>query len=207
MGSEEVSAGIKFYTAGDRPYGLTFGQWTVKWWQWFFITPRCVNPALDQSGKFASMNQPSEHVWFLAGKIATEDKALPQRLCTVPSSRSLLFPVINCEANLIECPGLDKDQLVEHVTADENTIRVKRCFVDDVPVYVQRVKSDPATFDLEINDDNPYGVDGGGTTIAAADGYWVFLKPLPPGEHFIFFQGSCENGRLNSGAEYRLRIQ
>ena len=39
-----------------------------------------------------------------------------------------------------------------------------------------------------------------GITEAAAEGYWVFLKPLSKGHYSIRFEGSCENGRFS--AEY-----
>ena len=44
------------------------------------------------------------------------------------------------------------------------------------------------------------------STDATADGYWIFLKPLPRGVYTIRFEGSCEFGRLNSGAVYEIEI-
>ena len=167
-----------------------------------------MNPVLDESGKFASVNQPSRHVWFLAGKIGSENKNIPKRTCNIPASRSILFPVINCEANPLESPELvTKRDLMDHVSNDENTIVLKESFVDDKYVTPQRVKSDPEVFEVELDVNNAFGVVGGGKTFAAADGYWVYLKPLPPGKHSICFRGSCEYGKLNSGADYHLEVQ
>jgi hypothetical protein len=45
-----------------------------------------------------------------------------------------------------------------------------------------------------------------GQTDAAAGGYRVFLKPLPKGNYDSRFQGACELGRLNAGADYKLEI-
>jgi hypothetical protein len=208
MSNYETFEGIQFYTVESCPYGLTYGQWTVKWWRWFLSTPKSMNPVVDKSGKFASVNQPTEHVWFLAGKVGNEDKSVPKRFCKIPVSRSILFPVINCEVNPLEHPELStKSELIEHVNADENTIILKECIVDGKLVPVHRVKSDPDVFEVEVNEDNAYSVKGGGITFAAADGYWVFLKSLPIGEHDISFHGSCENGKLNSGANYHLQIE
>ncbi|HJT49552.1 MAG TPA: hypothetical protein VJ729_15315 [Nitrososphaeraceae archaeon] len=198
---------IQYYKADACPYGLTYGHWTVKWWQWFLSTPKSINPLVNDSELFASVNQPAESVWFLGGRVADSEKIVPKRVCTIPSSRSILFPVINCEVNSLECPQLTTNkQLLDHVTNDENTIILKECFVDGMAIPVQRVKSDPEIFDVEINEDNPYGVKHGGKTFAAADGFWVFLKPLPLGNHNILFRGSCENGKLNSGADYNIHI-
>jgi hypothetical protein len=200
-------AEISFFTAYSNPYGETYGHWTVKWWQWFLSTPRSINPVVDGSGEYASINQPSENVWFLAGKLADENRKLPNRFCRIPSGRSILFPVINCEANPLEYPELRTDQdLIDRVKRDEDTIIKKECSVNGKKILAQRVKSDPSIFELRINEDNPIDVRGGGTANASADGYWVFLKPLLVGQHIISFQGSCEYGKLNSGANYRLEV-
>ena len=170
-------------------------------------TPKSCNPLIDQSGEYADINQPNEHVWFLAGKLGSEDKNFPLRICNIPVGRSILFPVINCEANFIEFPELKtKKALIEHVVNDENTIVEKICMLNDMPIDVQRVKSDPEIFEVNLNNDNIYNVKGGKTP-CAADGYWVYLKPPPRGEYELSFRGSCENGRLCSGANYKLKIQ
>lgn len=198
---------VSWFSRDSYPYGLSYGEWTVKWWQWLLSIPRSCNPLEDQSGEHAAINQPTEHVWFLAGKLGSEDKNLPLRNCNIPVGRSILFPVINCEANPIEFPELKtKEALIDHVVNDENTIVEKTCILNDMPIDVQRVKSDPEIFEVSLNNDNIYNVNGG-NTIACADGYWVFLRPPPRGEYELSFRGSCENGRLCSGANYKLKIQ
>jgi hypothetical protein len=199
---------IVSFTSDSHPYGLSFGQWTVCWWNWFLSTPKSISPVIDESGKFAAINQPLQDVWFLAGKLASEDKNFPNRVCNVPFGRAILIPVINCEANSLEYPELKTEQeLLERVERDENTIIRKECLVDGIQVPVQRIRSDPPLFKVKINEDNFYQIKDGGLTMAAGDGYWVFLKPLIPGDHFISFSGSCEKGKLNSGANYILKVQ
>jgi hypothetical protein len=204
---KNLDSQISWYPSESYPYGLSYGEWTVKWWQWLLSTPKSCNPLIDQSGENADINQPNEHVWFLAGKLGSEDKNLPLRNCNIPVGRSILFPVINCEANFIEFPELKtKEALIDHVVNDENTIVEKTCILNDMPIDVQRVKSDPEIFEVSLNNDNIYNVNGG-NTIACADGFWVFLRPPPRGEYELSFRGSCENGRLCSGANYKLKIQ
>jgi len=201
------NSSLDWYRINDYPYNLSYGQWTVKWWRWFLSTPKSRNPVVDTTGEYAAENQPSSDVWFLAGKLGNEDRNLPSRFCSIPRGRSILFPVINCEANPLEYPHLKTEQeLVDHVTADENTIVEKVCLLNGIPIPIQRVKSDPPLFDVTFDEDNIYNVKGGESTFAYGDGYWVFLKPLSPGDHVLSFRGSCENGRLHSGANYRLKV-
>jgi hypothetical protein len=199
--------GMQFFKGNTKPYGFSYGHWTVKWWQWFLSTPKSINPVLDTTGKNAHVNQPSAHVWFLGGKVVDEGKNIPSRVCRIPRDRSILFPVINCEANSLEYPELETDKdLIDRVKRDEDTIIKKDCYVNGKGVSSERVKSDPDVFDLEIPEDNVANLKGGGSTRASADGYWIFLKPLQPGEYIISFMGSCEYGKLNSGADYHVQI-
>jgi hypothetical protein len=202
-----LSDGKNYYSVDSAPYGITYGEWTVRWWKWFFSTPRAFNPAVDDSGQFAYINQPSRDLWFLAGKLGSEHEILPRRFCKIPSSRSVLFPVINCEVNPLECPELTTMRdLTEYVQSDENSIVLKECYLNGESVPVQRVKSMPEVFEAEIHTNNPFGAGDGGMAPVAADGHWVFLRPLTLGRHKLYFRGSCENGRLNSGAFYDLLI-
>jgi hypothetical protein len=199
---------IFYFTEDSLPYDETYGHWTVRWWQWFLSTPRSINPVVDRNGEYDYVNQPFDDVCFLVGKLADEDGNLPDRFCRIPTGRSILFPVINCEANQLECPELRtyKD-IVERVERDQDTIIRKDCFVNGKRISPQRVKSDPSIFELKIDKENVFDVKGGESTSASADGYWVFLKPLPLGKHVISFQGSCEFGKLNAGAIYHLEVR
>jgi len=171
-------------------------------------TPKTINPVLDATGEFASVNQPCEFVWFLAGKLGDGQINIPKRSCRIPKSRSILFPVINCEANCIEYPELTTElDVLDKVSRDEDTIILKECIVDSKQIPAQRIKSDPIIFDLTIAKENACEIAGGKSIPAAADGYWVFLKPLKCGIHSIEFRGSCENGRLFSGANYVLHVE
>jgi hypothetical protein len=202
-----VSDEIQTYASCSLPHGHTYGYWTVEWWRWFLSIPKRINPAFDASGKFAAVKQPLKDIWFLAGIVGDRYKRFPKRYCKVPSSRSILFPVINCEINRLEHPELITDQdLIQRANEDENTIILKECMVDSKLITVERVKSDPIIFPVTMDEENAYGVRAGEIR-CVADGYWVFLKPLPPGEHTISFRGACENGRLNSGADYCVQIE
>jgi hypothetical protein len=198
---------ISFFSSDSMPYGETYGQWTVKWWQWMLSTPKSVNPIIDRTGEYGHVNQPAKHVWFLAGKVPNEHTDLPSRFCRIPVGRSILFPVINCEANELEYPELKTHQdVIERVERDEDSIVKRECSVNGKRIDAIRVKSDPLIFELSINEDTISNVKNGGVTSAAADGYWVFLRPPPAGEHIISFEGACEYGKLKSGATYSLLV-
>jgi hypothetical protein len=138
--------------------------------------------------------------------VVSEDKNLPCRFCRIPAGRSILFPVINYEANQLEYPELRTfDDLVDRVKLEEDTITEKTCHVNGISIPPQRVRSDPVIFWLRIGPGNVAN-EKGGIAYGSADGYWVFLKPLLPGNYDISFHGSCRYGKVYSGARYTLEI-
>jgi hypothetical protein len=194
---------IQSYIPQEKPYGISFGQWTVRWWQWAYSSPTYINPVADKSGINANINQ-NGPVWFLAGTFG--EGKLVERYCSIPFNKAILFPVINYEINRIERPDLDSDyEMVKHVKDDQDDIINKEIKINDQNVPIFRVKSDPTIFSLYINPDNYFKLKGG-NTLATADGYWVFLKSLPKGNHQIYFHGSCSLGTRQITAQYHIEI-
>lgn len=191
----------------DKPYGYSYGEWTVKWWQWVFSIPSRNNPLNDSTGINWDTQQPTSNVWFLVGSVGGIDKKFSHRKIKIRSGRSILFPVLNCEANSLEYPELKThDDLLRHVVDDVNSVVKKEVSIDGSKVLPVRVSADPKIFNLIIGEENVFRVQKTGGTQATADGYWIFLKSLPVGSHSITFEGACEFGRLSAGASYELEI-
>jgi hypothetical protein len=199
----KVSSAAAYFSPKDKPYGFSFGEWTVRWWQWAVSSPFDVNPIIDNTGKYAGINQTGP-VWFLAG--TNGENQVPVRKCVVQFGKALLFPVINYEINQLEDPKLrTQHAMVKHVVDDINDIVKKEALVDGQSIPTYRVQSSPKVFYLDACKDNWLGITPG-LIKAAADGYWVFLKPLDIGEHDIYFHGSCSGGLRNSTARYILTV-
>jgi hypothetical protein len=69
------------------PYGLTYGEWSGKWWQWTLSIPTDVNPLNDKTGENCAKNQNDTQVWFLAGTYG----GTAERTCTIPSGKAIFF--------------------------------------------------------------------------------------------------------------------
>ncbi len=94
---------VQYFTPDERPYGITYGQWTAKWWQWLLAIPQDKNPALDETGKNIEPLQKDPNVTFLTGTFVNTIK-VPHMTITLPASKAILFPAINYQANFIEDP-------------------------------------------------------------------------------------------------------
>src|SRR5437867_4081233 len=74
----------------SQPFGLSYGEWSARWWQWALCIPRTSSPLLDENGEDCAVGQ-SGPVFFLAGAFT----ATPiTRACTVPFGKSIVFPFL-----------------------------------------------------------------------------------------------------------------
>ena len=88
---------IEIFQPDSQPFGLSYADWTAKWWQWAYSVPRDVNPAYDDTGKYCAQGQ-SGPVWFLTGTYQHP----ANRYCTVPAGKAILFTILNSECSFAD---------------------------------------------------------------------------------------------------------
>jgi hypothetical protein len=203
-------------------YGLSYGEWGAEWWKWALGIPLAENPLLDETGEFAAVDQAGP-VWFLAGNFG----GVTERTITLPAGKALFFPIVNAAwwapedlelaAMVAEFLGLDPDYLT-----DEELLRLLANFsvsgvtelslaVDGVEMRnLLRYRAESPAFlieDADLLED--FGYDPLESRLAVADGYWIMLAPLPPGEHTIHFKGAVDNivqGAFTSDVTYHITV-
>lgn len=193
---------IQCFTPEDTICELSYGAWTAKWWEWALSVPMPVNPLLDNTGQYADRNQ-HYPVWFLAGTIGDENK-VSHRTCTIPTQTPILFPVINY-IRTTEPRFKSNSEMVNHVQKDIDDIVINEAVIDGHSVPSYRVNSNPCLFRLSVKEKNKLDIPVG-TTIASADGYWVFIKSLNCGQHDVYFHGACSGGIRNASARYQITV-
>jgi hypothetical protein len=181
--ADGVNPGV--YSSDSKPYGLTYGEWTAKFWQWVMAIPQSNNPITDLSGKNCAVGQNDQHVFFLAG--TTGGSA--QRFCTVPSGKAILIPIFNGECSFAEYPKHKTESELRNcaITGDNGgTVHAAVDGKNLLNLDGYRVQSQ--LFNVTFADHNIFGAPSGKTQ-AVSDGWWVFLQPLAPGKHEIHFSG------------------
>jgi hypothetical protein len=202
----------------SRPHGLTYGQWSARWWQFAFQ---------QTTLNICAPDKPGSRVTFLAGTTGGSET----RSCTVPVGMAIMFPVFNAEWSVAEAqqqkpPGcflpdqpigtsdaalqacataqsnhaLDADATLE---ADVDGVKLQ-----NLPNY--RAVSPPFTFTTVAG--NPFGLcpaDGSCplTSRAVADGFWIILTPLNPGTHTIHFKADVPFFPFTTEVTYTLTVQ
>jgi hypothetical protein len=194
--------GLELFASDSRPFGLTYADWTARWWQWVLSIAKIENPLIDETGKNCANGQ-SGPVWFLAG--ALEGSA--ERSCTIPADKAILFPVINVEASVAEGDGSTEEELSACVKFEMDQITDMRAIIsgtnlDELKQY--RIQS--PLFNVTLPADNVLGLPAQSTKMMS-EGYWLFLKPPKPGIYNLYSFGSCLAGRIKIGVSCHLTIE
>ena len=199
-----------------HPLGLTYQQWSAKWWQWAWHIPFDSNPIFDTTGASCGIDQ-SGPVWFLAGTSGFS----AERDCTVPAGKMIFFPIINL-GNDYPCLDLTKtppridpnfqpgpgQSLEQFLTIGYGSIFGARQYIDHVTAVSAALDGVPIQNLTVPPDNNKYRVTSpmfvfngdpsllkwdscvGPWHLAVSDGYWIMLKPLSPGPHTLTFSGT-----------------
>ena len=86
----------------EKPFGLTYGEWSSKWWKWLLSSPSNSNPSTDRTGQYCDMNQNNPNVWFLAGTSGGYE----ERKCSIPEGMAILVSPIEVICSFAEYPEL-----------------------------------------------------------------------------------------------------
>jgi len=111
FGTEATRGGA--LPVNSKPYGLSFGEWSARHWQWLYSLPIDHHPLFDTAD--VSTGQTGK-VWFIGGGFTTEleDGNIVARITrdvTIPNGTSLFFPLVDVETSTIEGNGTTEDEL------------------------------------------------------------------------------------------------
>lgn len=189
----------------SKPYGLTYGEWSAKWWQWALSIPSTTNPLTDTTGEFCGENQ-SGNVWFLAGTIGGS----ATRTCTIPAGKAIFLPIVNqfdcCES------GQTVEDMRKNVTFQIDNVTSMTFDLDGVHLKnLLNYRAQSPVFSFSLPADNFFGAPAGVYEPTVSDGYYLMLAPLRKGQHTIDFTGSISPnapfGGLALNVNYTINIK
>ena len=185
----------------SNAYGMSYGEWSAKWWVWTYSMPVDHHPLYDTAD--CSAGQLGK-VWFLGGTYTASSfpggaTGNVDRSCTVPTGTALFFPVINSEAATLEGDGSGDAALRAKATFYQDHATGLYAEIDGVPVdnlQIYRVQSPLFQYGpLPLNNvpcNNGFGTCAdltGKISDFVGDGVYLLLPPLPVGKHEITFGG------------------
>jgi len=207
------------FFVNDRPYDHTFPYWVVKWFDWFLSLPNIENvndeskahPRDHYSPEKCSWNQNgSSPVWMLSdGPDKNDLSVLEARDCKVPAGKALLVQIVgsNCSPNegykndqeLLNCAAWILDQARFSASVDgKEVLNTDKNLSDKEKIYTK-----PFITPLNYGKNNYYH-DPEGKVRGAGAGYFLFVKPLPVGNHIIKYEESVVNALDSTGNDKRI---
>lgn len=185
------------FSPDSDPYGVSYSEWTARWWQWALSIPVEYNPVNDSTGGNCAINQ-NGPVWFLAGTLG----GVVKRTCIIPADKAILMPILN-HGELADSPvSKSEEELLSYTTKEMDIVSDLEVTVDDLKLSgLQANRVQTPIFDVVLPEKSLFGGTPGPTR-GASDGYWLFLRPLRKGKHKINTFGSCLSGKIRIGVNY-----
>jgi hypothetical protein len=198
---------VEMFSKDEKPFGVSYDDWASKFWNHWIA--KNVDQATPKPGGCLIVNSDNKSESMVMLMETADVTFPPTQVCKISSGQGILVPLwvgwcensngrTSTEEQLAKCA---KEANLGNIRSD-----VK---VDGIPVAKldvrQTVKPGSSSLDYKVNSlanvtqstsklftltipsdtHKPNQVTG--TWKAVSDGWWVFLKPLPTGEHTIFY--------------------
>lgn len=185
-----------FYTTTDTPHGIPYGEWIIKYWDWWANIPGAESPA-EHKGKFQCFMQDVDNVTFLVDPLKMNIEETYS--CKITSGKPIFFSLVTSEYDTgIEGyeHATDKE-LVDSARQDDDSNAFKLTIDGKVipSDFVRNLRAESPFWNITIEKGNHYD-SVPGTFRAFAEGFYIFLKPLSPGSHQITYEASSPKSDL-----------
>lgn len=212
-----VGYSVEFYSKDEHPFGISYSDWVAKFWNWDFSIPidsqTNILAGLKDNG--CLMHKDNSMVML----VDTAAGGIWKQKCTISRTEGILIPIWTgeCDQALKGFDSYSFKQLSECARAYDLGIVKGQVKVDNTPVatldaidYKTNVMNNVTEvytkqFNAIVPKESHLVSERYGTFPAAAHGWFVFLKPLQPGNHVVYYQNSVEAttlsgaGNMNSG--------
>jgi hypothetical protein len=171
-----ISSTPQLYLKDSSPYGTPYADWIKKWWQWNASIPKAEHPQTNP--KTVCATKVSGQVSFLVQNL----QGTSHYSCTIPAKSAIMLPISTGSCTSIEAHSSKPADLINCATIGDQHLTFKAT-LDGVPLNnLENNYAITKIFDMTVLNDN-YELLKGGTYPTGAGGYFIFLKPLPAGEH------------------------
>jgi len=170
----------------SRVQGLTYGEWSARWWQYVLSIPTPQNPLTGGTGANCIYQRIGN-----VGLVAVDPLVGEPIQCEVPAGMILFLDILSAECSTVEEPpfyGGNEEEL--RACALGFSFTDLQASIDGVAVnnLDQYLHSSPL-FEFTLPEDNVLFVDAASGE-SVSNGAHLMLAPLSPGEHAIHLHAS-----------------
>jgi hypothetical protein len=183
--ADQLNPGV--YSKDSTPFGIPYKEWVAKWWQWNVGIPKSEHPRDNYSAEKCAANQ-NGSVWFLPDILSGEE----DRSCTIPAGKAVLVPLLTGECENSSTPVMSDEELHQCALAGDEYAVISATLDGQNIQNLQQYRTYTSFFNITIVKDNIFD-NHPGTFKGNADGFFVFLEPLSPGNHDLRLTTSVAN--------------
>lgn len=196
--------GVGVFSKDEKPFGISYDDWASKYWnKWIAMNTDQATP--KPSGCLTVNDASSNRSESMVMLMETADVNFPPtQVCKISSNQGIIVPLWigwcdtggNKGEDLMECArrqnlgNIGSEVKVDGVPIAKLDVRqslVSGKLDYKINSLTNVTESASKEFTLTIPPDTHKPNQVPGTWRAVSQGWWVFLKPLPPGEHTIFY--------------------
>ncbi|MDL1945148.1 hypothetical protein FBQ99_22780 [Chloroflexi bacterium CFX2] len=170
----------------SRVQGLTYGEWSARWWQYVLSIPGEENPLTGGTGTNCVYQRIGN-----VGLVAVDPLSESTITCQVPTGMMLFLDVLSAECSTVEeDPFYGGNEEEMRACALSFTISDLQASIDgsEVKNLDQYIHTSPL-FDFTLPEDNILYTDEL-TGQSVSNGAHLMLAPLSPGEHVVYLHAS-----------------
>jgi hypothetical protein len=206
--SQEVDL---IFPVNSSPYNVPFKDWTEKWWQWYVAIPKKHNPNMENAlgEKYepvdcSYLQDPASPVFFVPYVMKEKGQPAAEATCNIPEGKAVMMGIDNgwMDTGDPRTKGYDAQKLASYVKESNIYPNEFDITLDGKPIPLTnedkyRVLSDAfnITFPEVASPADAMWDEPPGTYMAVADGWYLMLKPLPPGEHILHYTTGYRDSR------------
>jgi hypothetical protein len=161
----------------------------IKYWQDILAKPIDNNPATDDDGSKHDVS--TDPVYLASGAKGQVNRKLKD----ISAGKSIIIPVNPVLVAEPHVPSGSVNDCKKYAKEDEDTASEATVTIDDGVICtlkdLQQCRVHTQPFDVDVPK-NGIADTPAGRWKAVADGYYIKLKPLPPGPHKINFKGTVD---------------
>jgi hypothetical protein len=181
--ADDLNPGI--YSKDSKPFGIPYGEWLIKHTKWLFQVPLDVHPGKNYTTENCAQSQ-SGPVWYLTLNFEKGE----QRTCIIPSDKAILLPIL---AGFCGEWDLTYSETLTSCAKAGNEFGTISASVDGKEIKdLESYRTQSPVFNIKLQENNVLGHKPGSGK-AQVDGFFLFLEPLPPGNHTVHTSTNVNN--------------
>jgi hypothetical protein len=180
--SVRANANQKVMPPKSRVQGLTYGEWSAKWWQYVLSIPESDNPLAGGTGNKCAFQQIGNVALIAVDPLSEEPIE-----CEVPTGVMLFLDILSAECSTVEEPpfyGEDEEELRACVLGF--TFTNLQASIDGVAVKnLDRYIHTSPLFEFTLPEEGNILYTDVLSGQSVSKGAHLILAPLSPGEHAV----------------------